>query len=137
MLLSALPVLLGSSVANKPIKLSLEAETTASVVRSLSAVSLMFIIMVTPWAILQVITSVTMRQPPTTIDFTVNLIFTSFNFTSPFMLWLLNPRMRRVADLTLYQMVSGEFSAYLPNYFHCPCVLARSSLSSSLKSGAL
>ena len=53
MLLSTLPVLLGSSVANKPIKLSLEAETTASVVRSLSAVSLMFIIMVTPWAILQ------------------------------------------------------------------------------------
>ena len=54
MLLSALPMLLGSSVANRPIKLSLEAETTASVVRSLSAVSLMFIIMVTPWAILQV-----------------------------------------------------------------------------------
>ena len=57
MLLSALPMLLGSSVANRPIKLSLEAETTASVVRSLSAVSLMFIIMVTPWAILQVSTS--------------------------------------------------------------------------------
>ena len=56
MLLSALPMLLGSSVANRPIKLSLEAETTASVVRSLSAVSLMFIIMVTPWAILQVST---------------------------------------------------------------------------------
>ena len=57
MLLSALPMLLGSSVANRPIKLSLEAETTASVVRSLSAVSLMFIIMVTPWAILQVSSS--------------------------------------------------------------------------------
>ena len=57
MLLTALPMLLGSSVANRRIKLSLEAETTASVVRSLSAVSLMFIIMVTPWAILQVSSS--------------------------------------------------------------------------------
>ena len=46
-----------------------------------------------------------MRQPPTTLDFTVNILFTSFNFTSPFMLWLLNPRMRRLTDLTLYQMV--------------------------------
>ena len=118
MLLSALPMLLGSSVANRPIKLSLEAETTASVVRSLSAVSLMFIIMVTPWAILQVITSVTMRQPPTTLDFTVNILFTSFNFTSPFMLWLLNPRMRRLTDLTLYQMVSiCEFFDILSYFF--------------------
>lgn len=118
MLLSALPMLLGSSVANRPIKLSLEAETTASVVRSLSAVSLMFIIMVTPWAILQVITSVTMRQPPTTLDFTVNILFTSFNFTSPFMLWLLNPRMRRLTDLTLYQMVSVcEFFDIFPEIF--------------------
>ena len=46
-----------------------------------------------------------MRQPPTTLVFTVNILFTSFNFTSPFMLWLLNPRMRRLTDLTLYQMV--------------------------------
>ena len=47
-------MLVGSSVANRPIKLSVEAEALASLVRALSAISLMFIIMVTPWAILQV-----------------------------------------------------------------------------------
>ena len=52
--LCALPMLVGSSVANRPIKLSVEAEALASLVRALSAISLMFIIMVTPWAILQV-----------------------------------------------------------------------------------
>ena len=34
----------------------------ASLTRSLSAISLTFIILVTPWSILQVITSVTMQQ---------------------------------------------------------------------------
>lgn len=105
-LCSALPMLLGSSVANKPIRLSLEAETLASLVRSLSAISLTFIIMVTPWAILQVITSVTMEQPLPSIDFTVNIIFTSYNYLGPFIFWLLNPRMRRSADLALYDLSS-------------------------------
>ena len=77
---------------------------TASL-RSLSAISLTFIIMVTPWAILQVITSVTMEQPLPSIDFTVNIIFTSYNYLGPFIFWLLNPRMRRSADLALYDLV--------------------------------
>ena len=46
-------MLLGSQAARRPIRLSVEADTVASLVRSLSAVSLTFIIMVTPWAILQ------------------------------------------------------------------------------------
>ena len=66
-----------------------------------------------------------MRQPPTTLDFTVNILFTSFNFTSPFMLWLLNPRMRRLTDLTLYQMVRVFYRNRY--YFDCPRVLTRSS----------
>ena len=49
----ALPMLLGSQAARRPIRLTEEADTLASLVRSLSAVSLTFIIMVTPWAILQ------------------------------------------------------------------------------------
>ena len=49
----ALPMLLGSQAARRPIRLTVEADTLASLVRSLSAVSLTFIIMVTPWAILQ------------------------------------------------------------------------------------
>ena len=73
--------------------------------RSLSAMSLTFIIMVTPWAILQVITSVTMEQPLSSIDFTVNILFTSYNYLGPFIFWLLNPRMRRSADLALYNLV--------------------------------
>ena len=54
---------------------------------------------------LQVITSVTMDQPPAAIDFTVNILFSSFNFCSPFIFWLLNPRMRRTVDLALYELV--------------------------------
>ena len=46
-------MLLGSQAARRPIRLSEEADTLASLLRSLSAVSLTFIIMVTPWAILQ------------------------------------------------------------------------------------
>ena len=49
----AVPMLLGSQAARRPIRLSEEADTLASLLRSLSAVSLTFIIMVTPWAILQ------------------------------------------------------------------------------------
>ena len=61
-LVSALPMMIGSAVARQPIKLSEEAESLASLVRSLSAISLSFIILVTPWSILQVITSVTREQ---------------------------------------------------------------------------
>ena len=61
-LCSALPMLIGSAVANRPVQISQEAESIASLVRCLSAISLTFIIMVTPWSILQVITSVTMEQ---------------------------------------------------------------------------
>ena len=61
--------------------------------------------MVTPWAILQVITSVTMDQPPANVDFTVNILFASYNYIGPFIFWLLNPRMRRSTDLALYEMV--------------------------------
>jgi hypothetical protein len=61
-LVSALPMMIGSAVARRPINLSEEAESMASLVRSLSAISLSFIILVTPWSILQVITSVTREQ---------------------------------------------------------------------------
>ena len=98
-------MLLGKAAEKRPLKLSVEAETMASLVRSLSAISLTFIIMVTPWAILQVITSVTQDQPPHILDFIVNLLFTSYNYLSPFIFWLLNPRMRRTTDLALYEVV--------------------------------
>ena len=103
-------MLLGSAAA-RPVKLSVEAETMASLVRSLSAISLTFIIMVTPWAILQVITSVTMDQPPPSLDFIVNILFTSYNYLSPFIFWLLNPRMRRTTDLALYDLVKSYFNS--------------------------
>ena len=105
-------MLLGSQAARRPIRLSVEADTLASLVRSLSAVSLTFIIMVTPWAILQVITSVTMKQPPHAVDFTVNILFSSYNFLGPFIFWLLNPRIRRLADLALYQLVIIIFPVF-------------------------
>ena len=56
-LFSALPVLV---MLKRPLQIVTDAETLSSMVRSLSAISLCFIIMVTPWSILQVITSVTL-----------------------------------------------------------------------------
>ena len=44
-------------------------------------------------------------QPHHVLDFTVNILFSSYNFLGPFIFWLLNPRIRRRADLALYQMV--------------------------------
>ena len=44
-------------------------------------------------------------QPHHALDFTVNILFSSYNFLGPFIFWLLNPRIRRRADLALYQMV--------------------------------
>ena len=64
-LFSALPMMIGSSIASQPVRLSEEAENVSSLVRSLSAISLTFIILVTPWSILQVITSVTMDEVST------------------------------------------------------------------------
>jgi hypothetical protein len=61
-LFSALPSLIGSTMAKRPIRLSQEEDNKESLIRSLSAISLTFIIVVTPWSILQVITSVTMEQ---------------------------------------------------------------------------
>ena len=49
---AALPMLIGSEVARRPIKLSMVAESLASLVQSPKAISLTFIILVTPWSIL-------------------------------------------------------------------------------------
>ena len=67
----------GSTMANRPIELSQEADNTASLIRSLSAISLMFIIVVTPRSILQVITSVTMEQVSMRYKLIISLIFLS------------------------------------------------------------
>ena len=61
-LFSAIPVVIGSTIMNRSVKVCPKTESTATLVRCLSAISLTFIIVVTPWSILQVITSVTMEQ---------------------------------------------------------------------------
>jgi len=102
---ATLPMLVGTSLANQPLRLSEEAQNTESLIRCLSALSLAFIIVVTPWSILQVITSVTMERPPARVDFTVTLLASSCSLLSPLMFWLLNPRLRRTADTALYHKV--------------------------------
>ena len=61
-LFSALPVFIHSTMENRKVNVCEKADSTVSLVRCLSAISLTFIIVVTPWSILQVITSVTMEQ---------------------------------------------------------------------------
>ena len=60
-LLAALPGLVGASVTSKKLVSGFK-ENRPDLLRSLSAISLSFIITATPWSILQIITSVTMEQ---------------------------------------------------------------------------
>ncbi|CAB4060522.1 unnamed protein product [Lepeophtheirus salmonis] len=63
--------------------------------KSSAAISLTFIIVVTPWSIQQVITSCTKTTPPSVVDFVVSWIAASHSFWSPFIYWLLNEKFRR------------------------------------------
>ena len=132
-LFSALPLMIGSSLASQPVRFSEEAENVSSLVRSLSAISMSFIILVTPWSILQVITSVTMEQvtkvnnnvlptksslqPPPSLDFTVNLLFSCSHLLCPLLFWLLNPVIRRAMDRSLYQAVSNRYNLLSVNRY--------------------
>ncbi|KAJ9598181.1 hypothetical protein L9F63_011143, partial [Diploptera punctata] len=64
--------------------------------RTMAAMSLGFIVMVTPWTIQEVVAACTGTKVPPFIDFIVTWLALSNSFWNPFLYWLLNNHFRRI-----------------------------------------
>ncbi|XP_039446393.1 trace amine-associated receptor 1 [Culex pipiens pallens] len=64
--------------------------------RTMAAISLGFIVIITPWTIQEIVATCTGSKIPPSIDFCVTWIALSSSFWNPFLYWLLNARFRRI-----------------------------------------
>lgn len=78
--------------------------TTAS--RTMAAMSLGFIVVVTPWTIQEVVAACTGSRAPPALDFLATWLALSNSFWNPFIYWLLNNHFRRISRELLVSMVS-------------------------------
>ncbi|XP_018319349.1 uncharacterized protein LOC108732852 [Agrilus planipennis] len=62
----------------------------------MAAISLGFIVLVTPWTIQEVVVACTGTRAPPTLDFLVTWLSMSHTFWNPFLYWLLNNQFRRI-----------------------------------------
>ncbi|CAB0030138.1 unnamed protein product [Trichogramma brassicae] len=65
--------------------------------RTMAAMSLGFIVMVTPWTIQEVVAACTGTKPPAFLDFIATWLALSNSFWNPFLYWLLNNHFRRIS----------------------------------------
>uniref|UniRef100_A0ABD2X9B3 G-protein coupled receptors family 1 profile domain-containing protein n=1 Tax=Trichogramma kaykai TaxID=54128 RepID=A0ABD2X9B3_9HYME len=70
--------------------------------RTMAAMSLGFIVMVTPWTIQEVVAACTGTKPPAFLDFIATWLALSNSFWNPFLYWLLNNHFRRISREILY-----------------------------------
>lgn len=77
--------------------------TTAS--RTMAAMSLGFIVLVTPWTIQEVVVACTGTRAPPGLDFLVTWLALSNSFWNPFLYWLLNNHFRRISRELLFSRV--------------------------------
>ncbi|XP_068083217.1 trace amine-associated receptor 8c [Anabrus simplex] len=73
--------------------------------RTMAAMSLGFIVMVTPWTIQEVVAACTGTKIPPFIDFLVTWLALSNSFWNPFLYWLLNNHFRRISKEILLSKV--------------------------------
>lgn len=85
--------------------------TTAS--RTMAAMSLGFIVLVTPWTIQEVVAACTGTRAPAALDFLATWLALSNSFWNPFLYWLLNNNFRRISRELLFSRVSGARSSSL------------------------
>lgn len=78
--------------------------TTAS--RTMAAMSLGFIVLVTPWTIQEVVAACTGSRAPASLDFLATWLALSNSFWNPFLYWLLNNHFRRISKELLLSRVS-------------------------------
>lgn len=82
--------------------------TTAS--RTMAAMSLGFIVLVTPWTIQEVVAACTGTRAPATIDFLATWLALSNSFWNPFLYWLLNNHFRRISREIIFNSVGDKYS---------------------------
>ncbi|ALC41899.1 CG13579 [Drosophila busckii] len=74
-----------------------EKNSSGNTSRSMAAISLGFIVMVTPWTIQEIVTACTGSKLPPFLDFVVTWTSLSNSLWNPFMYWLLNSDFRRLS----------------------------------------
>ncbi|XP_034478231.1 5-hydroxytryptamine receptor 1D [Drosophila innubila] len=74
-----------------------EKNSSGNTSRSMAAISLGFIVMVTPWTIQEIVTACTGSKLPPFLDFLVTWTSLSNSLWNPFMYWLLNSDFRRLS----------------------------------------
>lgn len=85
----------------------------------MAAVSLGFIVMVTPWTIQEVVAACTGSKVPPFLDFLVTWFALSNSFWNPFLYWLLNQQFRHVSKEILLSVVSYSLFG-----MHYTCICA-------------
>ncbi|XP_054257910.1 trace amine-associated receptor 9 [Macrosteles quadrilineatus] len=73
--------------------------------RTMAAMSLGFIVMVTPWTIQEVVVACTGSKMPPFLDFMITWLALSNSFWNPFLYWLLNNNFRRISKEIFLQKV--------------------------------
>uniref|UniRef100_A0A1Y1LRN1 G-protein coupled receptors family 1 profile domain-containing protein n=2 Tax=Photinus pyralis TaxID=7054 RepID=A0A1Y1LRN1_PHOPY len=74
-----------------------ERRLSTSASRTMAAMSLGFIVLVTPWTIQEVVVACTGTRAPPGLDFLVTWLALSNSFWNPFLYWLLNNQFRRIS----------------------------------------
>ncbi|XP_044018750.1 trace amine-associated receptor 9 isoform X2 [Aphidius gifuensis] len=82
-----------------------ERRLSTSVSRTMAAMSLGFIVMVTPWTIQEVVVACTGSKPPPFLDFLATWLALSNSFWNPFLYWLLNNHFRRISRDLIYTKI--------------------------------
>ncbi|XP_055390338.1 beta-3 adrenergic receptor isoform X2 [Condylostylus longicornis] len=95
---STIPVLIATAntITKKVVPIQ-ERTSNGSTSRSMAAISLGFIVMVTPWTIQEIVTACTNSKLPPFLDFLVTWTALSNSFWNPFLYWLLNAQFRRLS----------------------------------------
>ncbi|PNF26315.1 hypothetical protein B7P43_G02651 [Cryptotermes secundus] len=87
--------------------------------RTMAAMSLGFIVMVTPWTIQEVVAACTGTKVPQFIDFLVTWLALSNSFWNPFLYWLLNNHFRQVCKELFLSKVLCRRQAPLNSKARC------------------
>ncbi|XP_065340301.1 trace amine-associated receptor 1-like isoform X1 [Cloeon dipterum] len=120
----AVPDPLGGSAVEKLVAQERRLSTAAS--RTMAAMSLSFIVMVTPWSIQEVVAACTGSKVPPFMDFLVTWVALSNSFWNPFLYWLLNTNFRRISkELLLTKLLCRRSAAATPRRTHCCSSLAQ------------
>ncbi|CAO1431342.1 unnamed protein product [Diamesa serratosioi] len=102
--LASRPSTLGAPAAISEKMIEHERVLRGSTSRTMAAVSLGFIVIVTPWTIQEVVAACTGSKVPPSIDFAVTWFALSNSFWNPFLYWLLNAHFRSICHDMLTSM---------------------------------